>query len=295
MDDESDALAFELVRAGVTCASLICDPKSWINRRVETVDILSREETRRRVSIDFTLDARQVCDLTCRDGVVVPISVLTKDARRDFDLRDEAGRSIPVLGKGQNGRLAHIALMHAVAEAVSDKVPAEVLASLSADMRKVVFEPSERAAEALGHFIGDGRAGDRWRSVVWRDPVCQSLLATLWANYVLFAVVTPDGPPRRILKYAYGRNPGPAVSVLLAGAALFSGVAASRGEHRLVRAVFSGTRRWLAAIALAALAASSSLAMEMPDPHPLWVWRVAAVVCSAAALRLSWAAIRAPG
>ena len=30
---------------------------------------------------------------------MVPISVLTKEARRNFDLRDESGAAVPVLGK----------------------------------------------------------------------------------------------------------------------------------------------------------------------------------------------------
>jgi hypothetical protein len=43
----------------------------------------------------------------------------------------------------------------------------------------------------------------------------------------------------------------------------------------------------------AALAASASLAMEIPDRRPLEVWLVAAIICTTAALRLGWSAIRA--
>ena len=45
----------DLIDAGLACAELIARPQQWINRRVETVEMLSQEETRRRVSIDFTL------------------------------------------------------------------------------------------------------------------------------------------------------------------------------------------------------------------------------------------------
>ena len=98
------------IAAGVACTSLIADPARWINRRVETIELLSREETRRRVSIDFTLTKEQLAALDIGDGVAVPIAVLTKEPRRNFDLRDEAGRAVPVLGRDQNGDLAHIAL-----------------------------------------------------------------------------------------------------------------------------------------------------------------------------------------
>jgi hypothetical protein len=87
-------------------------------------------------------------------------------------------------------------------------------------------------------------------------------------------------------------TPGPAVSLLLAGAAVFSGLAASGGEHRLVKVMFASTRHWLAVVALAALAASATLAMEVPDAHPVEVWRIAAIACSVAALRVTWSAIR---
>jgi hypothetical protein len=89
-------------------------------------------------------------------------------------------------------------------------------------------------------------------------------------------------------------SPDPAVSILLAGAALFSSLTAAQGEHRLLRRVFVASRRWLILVTFTALAASASLAMEIPDTRPVEAWVVAAVMCSAAAARLGWAAIRAP-
>lgn len=90
------------------------------------------------------------------------------------------------------------------------------------------------------------------------------------------------------------KNPGAAVSLLLAGAALFSGFTAARGEHRIVKQVFSAARFWLIFVTLSALAASATLAMEVPGRHPVEIWRWAAIACSVASARLSWSAIRAP-
>lgn len=67
-----------------------------------------------------------------------------------------------------------------------------------------------------------------------------------------------------------------------------------QGEHRLVKRVFAASRRWLILVTFAALVASALLALELPDAQPIAQWRVAALVASAAALRLAWAAIRAP-
>jgi hypothetical protein len=90
------------------------------------------------------------------------------------------------------------------------------------------------------------------------------------------------------------QNPGAAVSILLAGAALFTGFEATQGKHRLVRKVFAAPRRWLAVVTLCGLTASASLAMEYPRAEPVVLWRVCALACSVAAARLLWSAIRAP-
>jgi hypothetical protein len=89
-------------------------------------------------------------------------------------------------------------------------------------------------------------------------------------------------------------TPGAAVSLIVGAAALFSGVTATRGEHRLVKRVFFPARAWLTIVTVAGLAASTSLALEIPDKDPTEVWVWAAVVASIAAIQRLWAAIRAP-
>lgn len=81
------------LHAGMAAIPLVTDPKRWINRRVETIEVLSHEQTRRQVSVDFTLSSDQRDALTTGEGVLVPISALAKRRRRNFDLRDEAGHA----------------------------------------------------------------------------------------------------------------------------------------------------------------------------------------------------------
>lgn len=413
--------------AGIASTELIANPASWINRRVETIELLSHEETRRRVSIDFTLSNDQLDELKTSEGVVVPISVLTKEPRRNFDLRDESGSAVPVLGKRSNAEIAHAAVMSAAVDVLPDDLAPEAFQLIWSDLRQVVFAPPGAAAEALGVFVGSAEAGDPLRSAIWQNATCRSLLDVLHSDYVLFAVLPTGGPNRRILKYSYGddfdldisgpfwarltpwwiaqrvwwpdrsrftiscpawwraasfhveiaipeelrielaclydfvidqpasepdRNtnrgslyatqapnidadmaayveisterrgktfqaaatsvvvaallwlgvisgldtgsPGPAVSLLLAGAALFSGVAAARAEHVLVTKLFSAPRRWLGIVSVAALAGSATLAMQVPNAHPTGAWQVAAIACTLASCRLVWSAIQAP-
>lgn len=68
-----------------------------------------------------------------------------------------------------------------------------------------------------------------------------------------------------------------AVSLLLAGSALFAGVAASSGEHRLVQTQFSLPRLALAASALIGLGAASALAFALPSCTIAFVWRLGAI------------------
>ncbi len=423
----------DFIEAGFACATLIADPKSWINRRVETVEMLAQEETRRRVSVDFTLSAAQREALMTRHGVVVPISVLNKGALRNFDLRDHQPHAIPVLNRADNAELGLTALLSAALDAIAEPHSAVLVEALTADLRQIVVADEETALEALEALIGAAEEGEPMRRAMWQDPVCHSLLRTLASDYVLFAALAPGGPDRRILKYGYGdallleppwrrlrdryapgelrwrlRNPertrffidcpaawraqsfhmeiampeelrvayavlgryepedpdgtiedlgppdklsnraalyaatpiaphddvrayvevvaereggatraamtaiavaallwlgwlskldaeapGAAISLLLAGGAVVSGFAATTGNHIIVNKILRGRRRTLMLVALAALAASACLAMEIPDRTPLEVWLAAAIISTIAALRLCWSAHRA--
>jgi len=420
-------------RAGAAACLLIADPKSWINRRVETVELLSREETRRRVSIDFTLSDAQLASLWVDgEGAVVPISALTKERRRTFDLCDEGGSAVPVLGFQQNGDLSLTALLSAALVARPPGVPDKQFDSLVPELRAIVFDRPSAARAAYRGLAGRAAVTGSWEERLHADPVFRSLIDTLWGNYVLFAVLPRGGPNRRILKYGYSedvdlspvvrslrarvrtpelrrelvgairypdrqdfhipfpgawrarsfhaeivipeqlrfgdavlqdfadgcrdiseseqdvnraalhatdgvepaqdvaavvqiapepggrtaqasftsvvvavmlwlgvrsgldaRNPDATVSIVLGGAALFAGVSAVLGESRLVSTIFKTTRRWLTVVTISALAGSASLALEMPSDRPVSIWLMSAIVCTLAAMRLTWSALRA--
>jgi hypothetical protein len=422
----------DFIDAGLACAELIARPKGWINRRVETVEMLSQEETRRRVSVDFTLTARQREQLVTRHGQVVPISVLGKRPLRNFDLRDEFEAALPLLNRADNGELALTALLSAALEA-SGEPSAEQLAALIADLREIVDGAEDSARAALDELVRAGRAGDEIRAAMWSDDACRSLLRTLASDYVLFAALPAGGADRRVLKLGYGEDfpldpqwerrrdryaaselwwrlrhpdrawfeitcpgawraasfhmeiaipeelriahaelvrltpgegadeleplgpadrrvnraalyadeeigphddvratvevvaeregpatraaltatavaallwlgwlsdldaatPGAAISLLLAGGAVVSGFAAATGHHVLVNKLLRSRRRMLTLVAICALASSASLAMELPSRHPVDVWLVAGSICTVAALRLGWSAVRA--
>ena len=425
----------DLVEAGAACAELLANPKSWINRRVETVEMLTQEETRRRVSIDFTLSEQQRARLRTRHGLTVPISVLSKRPLRNFDLRDEDQGARPILGREDNRVLALTALLSAALDALADPSQDDRVEALTADLRQIVFDDEGPALEALESFVDAAGDGDAMRAAVWDDGACRSMLRTLATDYVLFAALPLNGPDRRVIKYSYGEDfplepprarradkyapsellwrarypdrtrflidcpaawragsfhmeiaipedlriaraelarfplgdgggddafvdlgdadrnvnraalyatreiephddiraiveivseregpatraaltalavaallwlgwlsgldasaPGAAVSLLLAGGAVVSGFAAATGFHLIVNKILRNRRRALVLVVICALTASASLAMELPDRRPLEIWLGAAILCSLAALRLGWSAVRA--
>lgn len=192
----------DIVDVGSAATRLIAYPEQWINRRVETVEILSREEMHRQASIDFTLSDAQLRELQLEDGVLVPISVLSKGKRRNFSLRDESGRAVPVLGRGENGDIAHAAMLNAASEALSTSIGHEDFMALGADLREIVCGDSDDAQDAMAYFIGAAESRDPIRAALWNDETCLRLLKVLRQNYVLFAVLDAEGPNRRILKFS---------------------------------------------------------------------------------------------
>ena len=423
----------DFLEAGSACADLVAYPKRWINRRVETVEMLSQEETRRRVSVDFTLTPEQQRALRTRHGVVVPISVLSKQPLRNFDLIDEQPATTPLLNRADNGELALIALLTAARDAIGDDATPDDVEGLTATLRQIVFDDAALAREALDALVGAARAGDAIAAALIGDERCWSLLRTLASDYVLFAALAPGGPSRRILKYSYGEDfpleppwehrrdkyalaeiwwrarhpdrawfviqcpgawrarsfhmeiaipeelriaqadlvtfppageggaveplgradhlvnraalyaereagpheivratveivaerdggatraaltaaavaallwagwlsdldaptPGAAVSLLLAGGAVVSGFAAASGHHIIVDKLLRNRRRSLVVVVVCALDRLRQPGDGAPSAHPLGVWLAAAIVCSCAALRLAWSAVRA--
>jgi hypothetical protein len=79
---------------------------AWRHRRVETLTVLSHEQVRRQVSIDFTVpaDYRELLQLSDAGEYAVPLAVLDKRPLVHFDLRNEEQQSVPLLTADQ-GRM----------------------------------------------------------------------------------------------------------------------------------------------------------------------------------------------
>ncbi len=81
---------------------------AWRHRRVETITVLTHEQLRRHVSIDFTVpeEHREALRLSAADEFVVPLALLAKRPLVHFDMRNEEGHSIPLLTADQHRLIA---------------------------------------------------------------------------------------------------------------------------------------------------------------------------------------------
>ena len=124
---------------------------AWRHRRVETITVLSHEQVRRHVSIDFTVPERQREGLRLSaEEFVVPLALLTKRPLVHFDLRNEEQHSIPLLTAEQHRTIARELLYRQLDSDIADQELADdslVLAAGELIEAVLADEPQRLEAE----------------------------------------------------------------------------------------------------------------------------------------------------
>jgi hypothetical protein len=180
--------------------ALLARQAGWRHRRVETITVLSHEQVRRHVSVDFTVPEEFREDLCVSDAgeYAVPLAFVAKRPLVHFDLRNEEGHAVPLLTAEQNTLIArellHLRLV-ADLEAEDADAPAQGRLPLAAEpvVEAVLGDrPAEidAAIDALEREHGVALAYFR------------AMARTLSRRFVLWAVVR-DADRRRIVKFAY--------------------------------------------------------------------------------------------
>jgi hypothetical protein len=160
----------------------------WVHRRVESVEFIDVKTIRRRVSVDFTLP------LPSNNSPLghAPIALLRKGVLTRFDLRDEEGRSLPLLTASQNAGFATQYMLSLARRTNSGTAPARLL------------ELCWKIARA------DAKDGMVALSELKRDPTLAPLrsdaleiAARTFAGNFMVIVPIQDTKRRRIIKFAY--------------------------------------------------------------------------------------------
>ena len=162
---------------------LVTSQPEWIHRRVDRTDLESDGETTRRISFDVTIPSGWAIE---RDGgVVAPLMLLSKRPLRRLDISGPSGASLPLLSKADNGELAEVMILAALAGIHAAGLSPEVVAAI----REAVFEDNPDKATSRAVTL---------RSVLPPAPtgrdqeqeVVLGLLEDLITNF-MFAVLLP--------------------------------------------------------------------------------------------------------
>jgi hypothetical protein len=191
---------------GYACYGLLLSENRWVHRRGETISILSHEFAHRSVSVDFTVPEvfHPLLRLPRRQEWLVPIGVLRKHPLRNFDLRDEAGASVPLVERSVNGVIGYHLLLTAAEMALAvEKM--DVTDDLSRHLELVATGDDDEAESVIGQMLQAAQTGDSAHQAVLGDDRCRFLLNDLSGGFLLVAQIR-DVESRRILKFAFDHS-----------------------------------------------------------------------------------------
>ena len=123
----------------------------WRHRRVETITVLTHEQVRRHVSVDFTVPEEYRESLRLAgDEYVVPLALLAKRPLVHFDLRNEEGHSIPLLTADQNRMIGRELLYQALdADLEEQDADAEALVAAGPLIEAVLADDVRQLSEQI--------------------------------------------------------------------------------------------------------------------------------------------------
>lgn len=163
---------------------------AWRHRRVETITVLTHEQVRRHVSIDFTVphDQREGLRISPEE-FVVPLALLTKRPLVHFDLRNEEQHAIPLLTAEQHRTIARELLYRQLDSDEAD----DAVTAAAGDLIEAVLadEPQELEGEIAALEASHGVELADFRATA----------AVLSQNFIVWGIVR-GLDRRRVFKFA---------------------------------------------------------------------------------------------
>jgi hypothetical protein len=183
----------------VAAVDLLRYPAGWRHRRVETLTVLSHEQMRRAVSVDFTVPKhfRSALRISPAGECIVPLALLAKRPLVHFDLRNEEGHSVPLLTAGQNTLIDDRLLFQVLEGDLEAQRTDDATWRAVSEAARPVVEAVLRGGAPAGAVERIEHAHGLAPLTVFRDMV-----ATLSDRFVLWAVIRGIDR-RRVLKFAY--------------------------------------------------------------------------------------------
>lgn len=188
---------------GTATAQLISQWDRWVHRRVERVTFSDEDALNRDVSVDFSLPPwyHALHNAVSKSPALqlVPLGFLSKGPLVNFSLRDEHGKSLPLLIRPQNAQVAEAVLTVLAKEALAGKVPDRI----RCDIRDLVLDPRDIARNTYMRLFEAKDPVWKQRNKLWGfSPFV--LTADLFSRHFLALSMLEVKPhERRVVHFSY--------------------------------------------------------------------------------------------
>lgn len=186
---------------------LVNSSEQWLHRRVEAVDFYDNTTATYRVSLDFTVPPKApVIDLSSSSAArLLPITMLAKRPLANFDVRDESGRSLPVLTTEQNAQLAHKMLI-IWARGILDAAVPEPLTVMLNHLVRARVEDGPAAFEEFGRGALPGAEREQATLLGAAEGMFGALVDDLSEHFILMVLLSAEDGDRRVIKISYDQS-----------------------------------------------------------------------------------------
>lgn len=175
----------------------------WIHRRVESAVLQDESTIRRHLTVDFEVPNQ---DSDAGDPCLLPLVLLRKSPPvLHIDLKDEEGKSLPLLTRSENAQIS----ARALASVVEHAIGAHAHPLLMQTCRRIAVEPPPAAAEAFGSLLDILRSHttnlspqQRYRRSLRVGRAIQ-IARSMIGNSVIWVPVGNARSDRRVVKFAY--------------------------------------------------------------------------------------------
>lgn len=204
--DMSDVTANPAARCCVECGRmlllLLLQSSTWVSHRTEHVCFRDDRSVMRRVTVEFHVPTSAPV-FRGDDGQpysLLPLSVMRRKTLVNFELRDEAGRSVVMPSLRQNQAITESMLL-ACAEAALDGSAgaAGVSQEIVRFVHEVVSGDQEKLSAAFRTL--DPPTAAPAVLCVYDQPIFKAMLNRMADNFVLWVMIPADAPRRRTLVF----------------------------------------------------------------------------------------------
>lgn len=191
------------------------DLQRFVNRRVETIEVVDQQTSRRRVSVDVTVRRGGNLEAAGQQRLrVLPIGLLARQPLHNFDITDEDGRALPILTRDEGERIV-VAGLRSYAEEILKELEVELVDPVAEDLDTLATGTEVQALSAYLRMLeasaaepGDEtdqelRAALEQRKALFDNPAMRRLMRLLTRAFILFVQTDVEVGSRRIYKFTF--------------------------------------------------------------------------------------------